>query len=81
MVSALEELAAEWGYKAIILNPRDQRAILFWEAMGYRKRREYHAWYKSLSVSLDDLAPVNPTLGPPLPQGLRQFWPNQPPDP
>lgn len=81
MVSALEESAVQWGYKVIVLNPADQRAISFWEAMGYRKTREYRAWSKSLSGTLRELAPANPTVGPPLPQGLRQFWPNQPADP
>ena len=81
MVSALEELAAQWGYRTIILNPADQRAISFWEAMGYRKGREYRAWYKPLSATLRDLAPANPTVGPPLPEGLRLFWPGQPAEP
>ena len=83
LVSALENLAAEWGYEAVVLKPGDRRAALFWEAMGYRMKRGdlYGKWHKPLSLTLRDLAPANPALGPPVPQGFRLFWPNQPGEP
>lgn len=83
LVSELEELAAGWGYDTIALHPGDRRAALFWEAMGYRMKEgdPYGKWHKPLSLTLRDLAPANPTVGPPLPQGLRLFWPNQPAEP